>query len=374
MAETEEGTLRVTQVLYSGLGGHASVAFSLIAGDRDRRWSPSLLFVGVEPLAPAYRQHSEKLRIPFDAVQVRPGQPWYSWPAIYRALRRFAPDAVALHSISSLPPVLLYRLFHGARIIAVEHTAHLLKTRAERLMSAIALVFAERVVVLTPQYRAQHLESIKSLKLAQKIVVVPNGVDVSAFIRPVDMPQSAVCRIGMAGRFTSSKRQDLLVAALALLNEYSQAVRWQLTFAGDGDRLAAVRGLAEAAGVSDQVEFAGHVDEDQIVEWFRSLNLYAHASDAETLSTSMLQAMSMGLPIVASRAPGITNLLQPPELRLGVLADNSAPAFAAAISAVHADAELRTRLAVSCRAHACEVYSQEAMFKSYDALVKESLN
>ncbi|WP_296908755.1 hypothetical protein, partial [Polaromonas sp.] len=109
----------MTQVLYSGLGGHASVAFSLLAGDIEGQWQPALLFVGIEPLAPGYRQLCELLELPFECIQSRQGQPWCTWPAIYLALRRQRPDVVVLHSVSSLLPVALYCFTHRKRLVDV---------------------------------------------------------------------------------------------------------------------------------------------------------------------------------------------------------------------------------------------------------------
>lgn len=365
--------VRVTQILYPGLGGHASVSFSLISGDTKLEWSSSLLFVGIERVAIPYRRHCENFGIPFEAILTRRGQSWRSWPAIYRVLRHFAPDVVILHSATILPPVLLYRLLHGVKIIVVEHTSFMVKTLQEHLISAMALIFAQRIVLLTNESLDQFRKSMKLLNRARKLLVVPNGIDISTFFSVRRRQDSSTFRIGMAARFTPSKCQDLLVQALALLKQKQPEIDWQLTLAGEGECLAAVRRATAVAGVSDKVEFTGFLDEQRLIDWFRSLDLYAHASQAETLSISMLQAMSMALPIVGSAAPGIIELLSVNGQRLGVLAENSPQSFADAISAVQVDSDLQVKLATAVRCRACSAYSHKVMFKSYNDAIQECL-
>jgi hypothetical protein len=56
--------LNVLQILYSGLGGHGNVAFSLIEGDESCKWSNQLCFFGIEELLPAYDKICTEKEIP----------------------------------------------------------------------------------------------------------------------------------------------------------------------------------------------------------------------------------------------------------------------------------------------------------------------
>jgi glycosyltransferase involved in cell wall biosynthesis len=177
----------------------------------------------------------------------------------------------------------------------------------------------------------------------------------------------------MAARFSSSKCQDLLVFALEHLVERSPETRWRLTLAGDGDCLEAVQRQAIARGMQGSVDFMGNLDEPELIEWFRTLDLYVHASEGEALSTSMLQAMSMGLPIVASAVPGIVDLLEQPGMRLGVLTTaNTSEAFADSIEALQSAPDLQARLGTACRNHVTSAYSHETMFERYNNLIQKA--
>ncbi len=361
--------------MYSGLGGHASVVFSILGVNKSKEWDSSLIFIGIESVAPAYQQQAHELGVPFESIQSIQGQPWRSWASLYGALRSLSPEVVILHSISSLIPVALYCLIHGARVIAVEHTPFDLRSRAERAMSALASVFSTRVVVLTDAYREAYLAHAFPFQPASKLTVISNGVDVVKFSMNTQRCSGGGGRIGMAARFTSKKRQDLLILALVHLVQRFPEVAWKMSLAGDGDTLESLRWLASASGVADRVEFVGNLAEAELIHWFRTLDLYAHASEGETLSTSMLQAMSMGLPIVASRVPGIACLLGGGDGKLGILVPNNTPeAFADEIAALYSVPDVRVRLGELSRAEIMRKYSQDTMFQAYNNLVHESLN
>ena len=54
----------------------------------------------------------------------------------------------------------------------------------------------------------------------------------------------------------------------------------------------------------------GNLNEKEIIKWFKKLDIYIHISKDETSSTSILQAMSMGIPIIASNVGGNKMLLK----------------------------------------------------------------
>ena len=324
--------MKVAQILYSGLGGHGSVVFSMLRGGAHAEWSNSLLFFGIEPVTPAYRAATAALDVRAHAIQVAPGYGWRAWPEVHSWLRAEQPDALIVHSSSTLPPCALYAARHGVPLVFVEHTPTAVKTRADRAFSAMAMCVADGVVMLTQDYVEDSRRAMGAAFRRSRVHVIPNGVDTDTF-RPRSKPPRTEVRVGMAARMSPSKRQDLLVRAVAQLAEGPDRSRWLLTLAGDGETREALERLVGDLGLGDRVRFVGMLDEPRLVEWLADLDVYAHASDGETLSTSLLQAMACGVPIVASRIPGITNLLAgPPEL--ASLVTNDARAFADAIPRV----------------------------------------
>lgn len=228
-------------------------------------------------------------------------------------------------------------------------------------------------MTLSADYRATLARRLGPLFRPPRTAVVPTGIDLSPYAG--DRRAAALggtVRIGMAGRFSPTKAQQVLVSAPArLVVEYPDR-DWLLSLAGDGTCLAAVSAAVSAAGLSDRVEMSGYIAPDQLPDWFASLDLYAHASDGETLSTSLLQAMAAGVPIVASDVAGISDLLGPPRLGAGRLVPaRDVDAFTAALAADTGELDTAIARATRARAHVRECHSVEAMRAGYASLLEK---
>ena len=62
--------------------------------------------------------------------------------------------------------------------------------------------------------------------------------------------------------------------------------------------------------VKSKVVFKGFLNDKQLKNWFNNIDLYVHASSGEGMSTAILQAMSMEIPVVASNVHGIKNIFR----------------------------------------------------------------
>jgi len=366
---------KILQILYSGLGGHSAVSTTLVeaGGDTDP-WAHHFLFFGIEPVAPAYVDDCQRQGVPFDYVAARQGRPWEAWPALARTVKAIAPDAIILHSIKAILPV---RLAAGPRpLVAVEHQANALKTRAEWIASGLAQHLADRVVTLSPDYRATLRSRLGPLFSDRRTRLVRTGIHLPpAGSAPASILSSSTCRIGMASRFTPTKAQEDLVAAMARLRDTHPGLDFRLALAGDGPRLPAVREAVRKAGLEDRVELPGHLPPDQLPDWFASLDIYAQASDGETLSTALLQAMAAGIPVAGSDVPGISDLLgsqAPGEAPLGRLVPaRNADALATAFAELAGDPAAARDQADRARVHVTRHHSPQAMRAGYAEVLEE---
>lgn len=363
---------RVLQVLYSGLGGHGSVAFSLAeAASNANAWDNSLLFMGIEPVLEAYTRNCGRIRAAHGYLRTTAGRPWLAWPRLYRKLAGLRPDAIVLHSVKAILPVSLYARRQHVPLIAVEHQPNALKSRAEWWASRELIRRADGVVVLTEDYRRELEIKLGRRYQATKIRLIPNGIDTDSFTPNTPGQSTAVTHVGMAARMTPSKRQDLLVDAIAQLNASDGNGRWHLSLAGDGEALPRLQELVRQRGLEHSVSFPGLLDEMELQAWFHKLDVYAHASDGETLSTSLLQAMACGLPIVGSDVSGIANLLAEGG-GAGLVCAQSGEAFAANLKRITTDGDLAAGLRARARKLATSRYSRAAMFEGYRELLEST--
>jgi glycosyltransferase involved in cell wall biosynthesis len=365
--------LKIAQIIYAGFGGLGSVAFSLVAADVEREHEWQIGFVGDQALDPSYPSRCAGHGVAWSAFRSKPGRPYRAWLALARWLARMEPDAILLHSINSILPARLVAWWRRIPLVAVEHTPNAVKSRSEWAASRLSMLLADRVVLLSAGYRDELGRAHGRLFRPAKVAIVPNGIDTERF-RPAAPPTASAMaiRLGMVARFSFSKRQDLLVAVLRRLVDRRPDIEWRLAFAGDGDRLAAVHRLAADHRLADAVRFAGLLPEGMVADWLRELDIYVHASDGETLSTSLLQAMATGLPIVASDIPGIRNLLAGKGETIGILSPNDPESFADAILGLVDDPLHRRALGSRAREVCVGRYGNRAMLDAYLGLISQA--
>ena len=129
-------------------------------------------------------------------------------------------------------------------------------------------------------------------------IVIPNAVN-EAFLRPINRTNREP-NITSIGRLIPSKRFDLLIRAFAQIAPKYPEIK--LTIYGQGPCLESLKTLAEELEVQDRVTFPGYAN--NIPEQLEKGRLFALASDFEGIPNALIEAMSMGLPCVATDCDG----------------------------------------------------------------------
>jgi sugar transferase (PEP-CTERM/EpsH1 system associated) len=150
----------------------------------------------------------------------------------------------------------------------------------------------------------------------KKNLLLENGIDTEKFCPPEGaLRQStpalpADCFvIGTVGRIQDVKNHaglvDAFIRLLALMPE--QKSRLRLAIVGDGPLLPALRQKIELAGIAEQVWLPGaRMD---IANIMRTFSVFALSSIAEGTPITILEAMSTGLPVVATRVGGVPEVV-----------------------------------------------------------------
>jgi len=110
----------------------------------------------------------------------------------------------------------------------------------------------------------------------------------------------------MVGRLSAEKDVQNLIRAMALVvNEEPQ---FQLQVAGDGACMASLIALAHALRLTDHVQFLGPVADVAAV--LAGASMFVLPSLTEGISLTLLEAMSQGLPAVATRVGGTPEVVE----------------------------------------------------------------
>lgn len=171
--------------------------------------------------------------------------------------------------------------------------------------------------------------SISASFLKRDADVVMHGVDTEAYAPPADRA-AAFAEAGLPGRYAigcfgrvrAQKGSDVFVDAMCrLLPRYPDftavmvgaIVPEQQGFAND------LKKRIEAAGLQSRIVITGELEIEEVQRWYRRLTIYAFTSRNEGFGLTLIEAMSVGAALVASRAgaaelvieDGVTGVLTP---------------------------------------------------------------
>ncbi|MGO1165671.1 MAG: glycosyltransferase family 4 protein [Janibacter sp.] len=195
---------------------------------------------------------------------------------------------------------------------------------------------------------------------ADRVHVVPNGVDATAFA-PRERRADLVEQYGLAGRFVfgyvsnldhyREGQEYLIDAALALRQRGIDAVA---LIVGDGTRRAELEAHALEVGAGDAVVFTGRVPHDEVLDHYALLDLFVVPrvdERAARLVTPLkpFEAMAAGLPVLVSDLPALTEITGDGQ-RGESFAVGDADALADALVRLAGDPQRRAELAAAGRA------------------------
>lgn len=153
-------------------------------------------------------------------------------------------------------------------------------------------------------FQTEEARSCFTPVLRDKSCVIPNAITVPQNLKPASQRRN---EIAFVGRFEMvQKRQDLMLLAFCKVVESHPEVK--LVFYGDGPDESEVRNMAAKLNLSEKVVFAGFVN--NIFESINESKMLVMTSDYEGIPNSLLEAMSLGLPVIATDcSPGGARML-----------------------------------------------------------------
>ena len=174
-----------------------------------------------------------------------------------------------------------------------------------------------------------------------KLVVIPNSVDAKLFstATPTDMTQFGIPTgspiLISIGRLERQKGFDVLLEAVSLLMPFSENT--YVVIVGDGLDLNGLREHAEENNLTNRVRFLGR--RDDVPNLLTASTAFILSSRWEGMPNVVLEAMAAGLPVIATRVEGVSELIrdgingltvapdQPTELANAILQILSQPDF-----------------------------------------------
>jgi len=208
-----------------------------------------------------------------------------------------------------------------------------------------------------------------------KNLLINNGVDMDSF-KPNDSATYSDQRwrvpadsfvIGTVGRIQDVKNHAGLIDAFIRLQAQmpSEKARLRLAIVGDGPLLPAIKAKIADANIADATWLPGA--RNDIAEIIRTFSVFALPSIAEGTPVTLLEAMSAGLPVVATRVGGIPELVID-NVTGKLVPSNDPEALTTALAAYFRKPDLAAQHGAAGRERIERQYSIATMLSAYTAL------
>ena len=179
----------------------------------------------------------------------------------------------------------------------------------ERITATSALESANRLLSVSGTL-ANDLERILGIR-ASNFTTVPNMIDVEKFPY-TPMPENSTFTFGYMANMVPDKGHRTLLKA------FKEVKSARLLLAGEGPLQKQLQELTSAYGMDDRVEFVGTVQREKACEFFQEIDAFVHPSRYETFGIVLIEALSTGRPIVATRCGGPNDIVRKED---GILVD-----------------------------------------------------
>lgn len=224
----------------------------------------------------------------------------------------------------------------GTDVAKAEHSA------LYRLLLRVCVRVSDRVVAVSHALAASTIRLCPGSE--KKVVVIPNGVEPQL----LDVRRE---RRGMKLRFVTIctlVRQKGVHVILDALNQMPQNVDWEMVVVGEGPEAANLTSLAKSLNMAHRVHFLGKLKPADIPQVLREADVFVLASFSEGRPNVVLEAMACGVPVIASRLEGISEIVRHGESGL-LFEPGHAVELCAQLTLLARDRALGERLGSSAR-------------------------
>lgn len=297
-------------------------------------------------------------------------------PRLIAMIRSEKPDLVLSHGARVNLFATLAAFFVGVPSFSVEHNVDGWRETSGLLNALDRLVAGRNRGRIAVSAAVGGMLVEKGIIAKKKVEVVYNGIDRSDS-RPdmtrsrlradYSMPAGAFVVVTVA-RLARQKGHQYLLESLAMLRREHPEVRCLLL--GDGELSTDLHRLAESLGVDDIVVFAGAVD--HVMSLLPACDLFVLPSLWEGLPVALIEAMFMGLPVVATEVAGTPEVVEHGKTGLLVRPANS-EGLARAVSSLIVDEAFRLELAEAGKHHAETNFGMSQVVDRYEEVFERWL-
>lgn len=211
-----------------------------------------------------------------------------------------------------------------------------------------------------------------ALRMKSKVIpdVVPNGVDTLMFVPGSKVRTKEGFRLITTSRLVPKNGVDLVIEAMAELpeNVYFDIV-------GDGFQREILEKRVQELTLQKRIIFHGQKEKKEMIELLQQADVFIRPSRSEGLGSSFLEAMAVGLPVIATEVGGIPDFLFDPkthnEKATGLFCDVESPtSIVGCVKKLMIDEVLYGQLRVNGQVLIHEKYNWDSVGQKMHAMLR----
>ena len=207
-----------------------------------------------------------------------------------------------------IPPALLMKYLFSKKVVSrLECSGHfgdfwrITQLKWKKLIMASSRRL-DKIIFISSDIRMELIENQYPL---ERLVCIANSVDAERFKPPEKHENRDSINILFVGRLDEQKGLDYLIKAMVIIKSKESNVR--LFIVGDGQLRAHLEELCRKLELDDHIVFVGFADD--VLRYYQAAHIFVLPSLSEGMPLSLLEAMSCGLPVVATLVGGNAEVL-----------------------------------------------------------------
>lgn len=296
------------------------------------------------------------------------------WLRVLLRIRRLRPDLVQVQGIGmGVPAFLAKKLLGTPYIVWGRGTDVYLSWLFKKPISKLVLRNPDRVIALTEDMKKEIQKNY-----GRPVDVIPNGIDLESYEA---LPAKSAIRdklgldnderiIVFVGTLRPVKGVKYLIEALDIIKRKDTTAKLMLV--GDGEERHSLEGRVEELNLGSSVTFVGKVPNEKVTQYMAAADILVLPSLSEGFPNVALEAMAVGLPVVASMVGGLPELIE--EGENGFLTEPKSPdQIADRTLLLLCDEQLRRRISMNNR-EKVKVYSWERVVDKVEEIYKKHVS
>ena len=229
------------------------------------------------------------------------------WKALFKRYiaKNGKPDIVHLHTFEAGNVAMWIKKEYGIPYIVTEHTTLFLQGIEHEWHSQLAVqTYAESDYNIAVSEAAG---DFLTKKFNKQFHYLPNFVNTKRFIPATDKKKQNIKRFINVAYLDSKKNQAMLIKAFH--KAFANNPDFELSIVGKGVQEEKLKNLIKSLNATN-IKLLGYITQDNIVKLYQQSDYFALSSDIETFGVVIIEAMSCGLPVIATSCGGPESIIK----------------------------------------------------------------